>query len=40
MCKYACFGRWFKERGIFICSVRVSAHGLKDELYSCVVCLF
>ena len=36
----ACFGRWFKEGGIFLCSALVSAHGLKNEVYSCVVCLF
>ena len=38
--KRAYFGRWFKERAIFIYSALVSAHGLKNEVYSCVVCLF
>ena len=27
------------ERGIFICGALVSAHGLKNEVYSCVASL-
>ena len=38
--KCACFGSWIKERGIFMCSAVVSVHGLKNEIYSCVACLF
>ena len=34
------FGSWIKEPGIFMCSTLVSAHGLKNEVYSCVPCLF
>ena len=29
-----------KERGVFLCSKLVSAHGLKNEIYSCVARLF
>ena len=36
----ACFGSWVKERDIFMCSALVSAHGLKNEVFSCVACLF
>ena len=36
----ACFGSWIKERDIFMCSALASAHGLKNEVYSCVVHLF
>ena len=28
---------WIKERGMFMCSALSSAHGLKNEVYSCVV---
>ena len=38
--KRACFGSWIKERVIFMCSALVSVHGLKNEVYSCVVRLF
>ena len=30
---FACFGSWIEERVIFICSVLVSVHGLKNEVY-------
>ena len=33
----ACFGSWIKERDIFMCSALVSVHGLKNEIYSCVL---
>ena len=36
----SCFGSWIKERDILMCSVLVSVHGLKNEMYSCVVRLF
>ena len=36
----ACFCSWIKKRGIFMCSALVSAHGLKNEVYSCVARLF
>ena len=29
----AFFGSWIKERGIFVCSVLVSVHGLENEVY-------
>ena len=34
------FGSWIKERGIFMCIALVSAHGLKNEVSSCVARLF
>ena len=37
---YACLGSWIKERGTFMCSAIVSVHGIKNEVYSCVVRLF
>ena len=37
---FACFGSWIKERVIFMCSVLVLVHGLKNEGYSCVARLF
>ena len=33
---FACFGSWIKEQVIFMCSVLVSVHGLKNKVYSCV----
>ena len=38
--KRTCFGRWFKERGIFMCTVLVLGDGLKNEGYSFVALLF
>ena len=32
--------QWIEERHIFMCGVLVSVHGLKNEIYSCVVRLF
>ena len=36
----ACFGLWIKKRDIFMCGALVSAHGLKNEVFSCVARLF
>ena len=32
------FGSWIKERDILMCSVLVSVHGLKNEIYSSCHC--
>ena len=36
MCIVLGFGTWIIERGIFMCIVLVSAHGLKNVVFSCV----